>query len=179
MNEDTIMMICVFILLFVLHSDMYNCHEGYTGRNPLARHLSLPDNVSEPNVLPVLPYYRTPNETNAITNYIYNASDGSVPTVYAYNQYMTSQETEGMIGSHDIFGPYGGTFANAQSEGFTPKRLIKQRPSVPLIEQRPAKNQLLLNTLQFNDVPIQHYPSKKNPLYLPQLNTPIEPGWRY
>ena len=174
MHDDTIVIICIFIVIVLLHSNMYSCNtDGYTGRNPLATHLSLPDNVSEPNVLPPLPYYRTPNETNAITNYIYNASDGSVPTVYAYNQYMTTHEPEGMHnynGSYDIFGPYGGKFAGAQSEGFTPKRLI---------EPRPAKNELLLNTLHFSNHSVQQYPSKKNPLYLPQVNTPIEPGWRY
>lgn len=176
MNDETIVVICVFIVIVLLHSDSYSCNaEGYTGRNPLATYLSLPDNVSEPQSLPQLPYYTTPNETNTITNYIYNSTDGSYPTTYAYNSNDTPS-ISGMTnrtGSYDIYGPYGGTFAGAQSEGFAPYPLNK------LIEQRPPKNKLLLNTLRFGNTPARQYPSKKNPLYLPQINTPVEPGWRY
>ena len=185
MNDETIVVICVFIVIVLLHTNNYSCHaEGYTGRNPLATYLSLPDNVSEPQSLPQLPYYTTPNETNAITNYIYNSIDGSSPTIYAYNSNDTPS-ISGMTnrtGSYDIYGPYGGTFAGAQSEGFTPRplnKLIEPRPLNKLIEPRPPKNKLLLNTLQFGDGPTIQYPSKKNPFYLPQINTPIEPGWRY
>ena len=183
MREDTVVIICIFAIIVVLHSNMFSsCTDGYTGRNPLARHLSLPDNVSEPNILPAIPYYRTPNETNTITNYIYNASDGSVPTVYAYNQYMTSYEPEGMS-SHDIFGPYGGTFANAQSEGMQGcakvPGIIPILNKVPGIIPRPNKTLLNLNTLDFTNTNTKVRPSKKNPLYLPQVGTPIEPGWKY
>jgi hypothetical protein len=180
-------MVIIFLLVVLLFNSPSEC-DGYTSRNPLATHLSLPDNVSEPNNLPPMPYYVTPNETNTVTSYIYNTVDNSTPTIYAYNTEPSTHESylnnamdnamdnavrNNAVGNvRDMYGVYGGTFAGAQSEGF-----YNRLPTIA--EQVPQKYINLYDTLHFSKHPVKQYPSKPNMVYLPQINTPIEPGWKF
>lgn len=199
--KDVFLLIIILLMVYILSNN--NCNaEGYTGRNPLAEYLSLPDNVSEHTSLPKLPYYSMP-DAPPIVDYTYHTNDASKPTEYVYNSNQsvgpsvdnnqTIVFTKGTSGltSADYYPARYGTFAGAQSEGFTSNNGLGSINKINAVEVLGVRTSSVnpktnsgkkiisdnLASLHFAKSPVWPTTAETNPLYWPLINSPVEPGW--
>jgi hypothetical protein len=176
MEDCTIIILATFVIIFLLHvwniCDRHYDSRHYDGmheRSPLATYLSLPDNVSEQNILPKLPYYTTPDYSSHVTSYAYNMSDGDMPTLYIYNSNVKSN-INCNVNSNVKSNVKSNVNSNVNSSNI--------EEFVPLLEKISAADVAShMSNLTVLNHKAEVLPTPMNPLYLPQIGTPIERGW--
>jgi hypothetical protein len=184
----------ILVSLVVLICNCTNKSEGmYAKKDPLSEFLSLPNNISEHNIIASQPRFMPPTTYAEPTDYTYNSHDDAKPMMYVYNtplsdcsgckSWMTGEfftnKSDHLLNRFPASTYNVGVMDHGMHHGMD-RGMDNINGFMPRPEQYTKEQHgIFAGNMNFSRHPKLRLPTKPNPLYTILEKMPVGPGWKY